>query len=153
MVVRARSLELELFASSLLTLLALLVITIGRFGFTRGLWAASLFVASLLAHESGHFVIAAITGTEVSTVGVSWKGLYLRRKSAAGAAEFFISAAGPAANIVIAAALWNSSGVTQWVAQMNAVLALINLLPYPGSDGQRIYSLIVRALGGAEPAA
>lgn len=121
---RVKSLVLEPFASALLALSVLLIITVVRFGRTGGLLAAGCFVLSLLAHEAGHVVIATMTGTEVSVIGACWKGVYLRRRWATGATEFLISAAGPAVNFVLTGLMWNGSAIIGWAAQMNAVLAL-----------------------------
>lgn len=136
---------MELFASALITLAALLIITVVRFGWADGLVAAGLFVLSLFAHEAGHILTARITHTEISAIGASWKGVYLRRKRAAGITEFLISAAGPAVNIALAALLWNGTGIAVWAAELNAALAVINLLPFSGSDGHRILNLLTHA--------
>lgn len=86
--------------------------------------------------------MARITGTRFSAIGFCWKGDYTRRARAKGAREFLISCAGPLVNVVLAAILWNDGGIITWLGQMNAILALVNLLPFGESDGQRILALV-----------
>jgi hypothetical protein len=116
----------------------LLLITVAQFGFDRGLAASALFVLSLLAHEAGHVTVAQLSGKRVTAVGFCFRGAYNRREAAEGATEFAISAAGPAVNLAIAAALNLQPGIAGWLGQLNLIVALFNLLPFGGSDGQRM---------------
>jgi Zn-dependent protease len=125
---------------------ALLAITAVRFDLGRGLAATAFFVLSLLAHEAGHFLVAKLNGTSCSAIGFCFRGAYLRRERASGVAEIAISSAGPLVNIVLAVVLWEKAGLFAWLAQMNAILALLNLIPFRGSDGQRILANL-RELG------
>ena len=138
---KASSLRLELFAGAIIPLTAILIITIFRFGLIDGLLSATLFIVSLLAHEAGHAAMAQLTGTKFSAIGFCWKGAYIRRQRSWGIREFLISLSGPMVNILLAVALWNAGGILTWLAQMNAILAVVNLIPFRGSDGQRIMSL------------
>jgi len=132
--------RLELRWGAILPIAAILLITIGRFGTGDGVAATVLLFASLAAHEAGHAVAAALTGTKFFAVGLCLKGAYIRRNCATGATELLISSAGPLVNLIMAMSLWNNHGLFQWLAQMNLFLAVINLLPYRGSDGQRIFA-------------
>ena len=144
MYVRAlRSIRLEFHKSFFLPLGALLVITIFRFGVARGLLSTTLFFACLLAHEVGHAAFAIATQTKVSALGFSKWGAYIRRhKSQVPANELLIAAAGPLANLVIALALRDQSGIVQWLAQINGVLFVVNILPFWNSDGKRIVNTL-----------
>ncbi len=139
-IVRAGKIKFELVAGAIVPITALLVITVVRFGLADGLMATALFVGCLLAHEAAHMLAALVTGTRFSAMGFCLRGAYIRRERARGIVELVISGAGPAVNLLLAAFLWRSQGILGWLAQMNAGLALINLLPLRGSDGQRIVS-------------
>jgi Zn-dependent protease len=135
----ARSIRLEFHKSFLLPLGALLFITIFRFGVARGLLSTGLFFACLMAHELGHAMFAVATQTKVSGLGFSKWGAYIRRHKAQDPAhELLIAAAGPLVNLVIALALREQSGIVQWLAQLNGVLFVVNILPFWNSDGKRI---------------
>ena len=136
-----KSIRFEFHKSFLLPLAALLVITIVRFGAASGLLCTGLFFACLLAHEVGHASFAIATNTQVSALGFCKWGAYIRRhKAAESANELLISAAGPAVNLAIALLLRDASGILGWLAQINVVLFLINILPMWNSDGKRMLS-------------
>lgn len=136
-----KAIRFEFQKSFLLPLSALLVITIFRFGVARGLMCTALFFGCLLAHELGHASFAVATNTQVSALGFCKWGAYIRRhKAVEGANELLISGAGPAVNLVIALLLRDASGILGWLAQINLVLFLINILPMWNSDGKRMLS-------------
>lgn len=112
--------------------------------------ALALF-AAVLVHELAHAVVARRRGLPVPKItlfifgGVSHMG---RQPSSAGE-EFKIAAAGPATSLVIAAAAaagaWavgdreqHVQGVLNYLAIVNAVLALFNILPGFPLDGGRV---------------
>ena len=135
---RAQTIHLEVFPSALIPAALVLLITITRFGVRQGFAASALLLLSLLAHEAAHIVAAQMSGKRVAAVGFCWKGAYNRRERAEGAAEFMISAAGPAMNLALAVVLMRQTGLAGWFAQVNLVLGVFNLLPIRGSDGQRM---------------
>ena len=139
---KKEKIRFELLAGAAIPTAAVLIITSARFGFFDGLTATALFLASLFAHEAGHAFTAMATGTRLSAVGFCLRGAYIRRSKARCGLELLISAAGPAVNLVLAVLLWGSVGIGGWLAQMNAFLVLINLVPFGGSDGQRIVAEI-----------
>jgi Zn-dependent protease len=130
--------KLEMSLGALVPLAVLLAITSGRFGVARGSIATALFVISLLAHELGHMVVGLLIGARVHAFGFCLFGTYIRRNKEDGLAEIMISAAGPLINLLIVMLLWNQTGVLNWLAQMNLVLLVLNLLPAFNSDGQRL---------------
>src|SRR6059058_2488155 len=137
-VASTKDVRFEIVVGALVPLLGLLVITGFRFGFRNGLVATLLAVLSLLLHEVGHAYAALLTHTRLSALGFCLWGSYIRRERAKGAAELFISAAGPATNLLIIALLWKNSGILGWLAQFNLFLLVANLIPHRGSDGRRM---------------
>ncbi len=135
---QAGKVRFELLAGAMVPITALLFITGIRFGLWDGLTTTALFLASLLAHEMAHAIVATMTGTRCSALGFCLRGAYIRRERAQGITELAISAAGPTVNFLLTLLLWNARGVWGWLAQMNAVLTVVNLLPWSGSDGGRM---------------
>jgi Zn-dependent protease len=101
-----------------------------------------LTAASLLLHECGHALTARWLGVRVQEVGVCLKGPYIRRERALDARqEAVIALGGPMVNAFLAVEVWRvGGGLGCWLALFNLVLLVSNLLPFPGSDGQRILS-------------
>lgn len=141
-IAKAGSIRFQVFAGASVPIALLLIVTIARFGTLSGISATALLIASLFAHEAGHCFSAALTDTKVSEIGLCLHGAYLRRQHANGLSEFLISASGVLVNAAIAAALWDSTGILLWVAQMNAVLVAVNLLPVGGTDGRRMLGIL-----------
>jgi len=98
--------------------------------------------AALLAvvlHEGAHLITAWIYGLKIKRVGCNWKGVYLVREAGLPEQNLFVTLAGPFANLMLAALLWAA-----WpeFGMFNLVLGLSNLLPLPGTDGLRAYTVI-----------
>jgi Zn-dependent protease len=128
---------------ALLLAALLLLFSIAQLGLFPGTIAGLLLAVCLLLHEGAHVAVAMMTHTPVLGGGVSLKGPYIRRKHAPSrAAEICISVAGILVNMAVALALWRFYGVLRWVAEVNAFLALTNLLPVSGSDGKRVLDAI-----------
>lgn len=130
------------------------------------------FLASILAHELGHAIAARSQDVGVLGITLSLLGGYaqLDRQAPTPKAEFVIAAAGPAVNLVIggigaAAAFvirrWDllgqwpradlATGALIWLAGVNIVLALFNLIPASPLDGGRVLTAALwRRLGDAE---
>ena len=123
----------------------------------------AVFLASLLAHELAHSVIARRNGMEVRGITLWLLGGVAQLGGAmpSAGAEFRIAAAGPAMSYALAgffAAL--SFGATavgvgtlvvsalQWLAFVNVVLGTFNLIPAAPLDGGRILASIVWAIRG-----
>jgi Zn-dependent protease len=67
------------------------------------------------------------------------KGAYIRRTdSQVAMTELVIASAGPAANLLLFLLLRSKYPVLSWVAELNLILAISNLLPIRGLDGHRI---------------
>ncbi len=118
-----------------------------------GIVAAGLFVASLLAHELAHAVVARRNGVEVEGITLWLLGGVARLKGEARTpgADFRIAGVGPLTSFVVAvgallvAALLSVVGVgglplavLQYLAVINVSLAVFNLIPAAPLDGGRL---------------
>ena len=118
-----------------------------------GLVLAALLFASVLAHELGHSVVARHEGVEVDGITLWMLGGVARLRNApeSPGAAFRISIAGPLVSFglavtfaVVAAAtgaLMVPTAVVDsliWLALVNGILGVFNLLPAAPLDGGRI---------------
>jgi Zn-dependent protease len=125
------------------------VIGIRLSGLWHGLALGALIVASLLLHEMGHMLAATALGVPVREFGLCMGGAYNRRGTASRRRqELLIASAGPMVNLLLICTLFLPL-IGPQLAYCNLVLCVINLLPLPASDGQRI----LRALFVSRPAA
>lgn len=115
--------------------------------------AAVLFLASLLAHELSHAVVAQRQGVGVDDITLWLLGgvARLRSEPRTAKAEMQIAVAGPLASLLVAAVLggvtWlfvlSGAGplivsITGYLAIVNVVLAAFNLIPAAPLDGGRV---------------
>ena len=120
--------------------------------------AAAAFLASLLAHELAHALVARRTGIEVTSVTLWLFGgvASLAREPATPAGDLRVAAAGPATSLALAGAFAATSlaiestaaphilvSVTGWLAGVNLMLGLFNLLPGAPLDGGRVLRAIL----------
>ncbi|MEM8924892.1 MAG: site-2 protease family protein [Actinomycetota bacterium] len=118
-----------------------------------GVAGVIVFFASILAHELGHAVVALRHGIEVSGVTLWVLGgvAKLERHAESARAEFQVAVAGPVTSAVLGvffaalAVIVNATvdvplllAVVAWLAGVNLVLAVFNLLPGAPLDGGRI---------------
>jgi Zn-dependent protease/CBS domain-containing protein len=123
-----------------------------------GVIGALLLICSLLAHELAHAVVARRAGVEVVdlTLWVFGGVASLRGEAETPRAAFRIAAVGPATSILLAAGLgvlgWlvEASGqsvllaaVVAWLAAINLVLGVFNLVPGAPLDGGRILAALL----------
>jgi len=104
-------------------------------------------VASVVAHEAAHALVAQHLGWDVIGLKIqSWKlvGVQVKTKEKVIASSAWIVAlAGPLTNIALGdACLAAHTPVLTVLGYFNFAVAIINLLPIPGSDG----SVILRSL-------
>jgi Zn-dependent protease len=123
-----------------------------------GLVTAGLFFASVLAHELAHSVIARRHGVKVDGITLWMLGgvAKLGGESPTAGAEFRIAGAGPATSVGLAA-LFGVTAYTvsalgapgllgsalAWLALINGILAVFNLIPAAPLDGGRILSSLL----------
>ena len=122
-------------------LLVLLCVVLGvsMGGWQLGLPEGALFLASLLLHEAGHILAAAILKVPVREVGLELRGAYIKRAhSTRRRDEILIAASGPLMNLLVVVPLIFVPRLGPQLAMCNLMLGVINLLPLPSSDGQRI---------------
>jgi len=113
-----------------------------------GLLAALGLLASILVHELGHAVVARRNGVKVRRISLwAFGGVaQLEGEPADPAAEFKIAGVGPAISLLVglglllpAAAVPGVPGATLgWLASINIILAVFNLIPGAPLDGGRV---------------
>jgi Zn-dependent protease len=128
-----------------------------------GIVATLLFFASLLAHELSHSFVARAKGIPVEGITLfAFGGVSRTRMDAETAGdEFQIAGVGPLTSIAIAVlfgllywigigAGWSVAvnGVTGYLASINLMLAIFNLLPGFPLDGGRLFRAIVWKITG-----
>lgn len=119
---------------------------------------AAIFFLSILLHELSHSLVAKARGIEVTGItlfvfgGVSNLG----REAESAGEEFWIAIVGPLTSLLIGvvfAVLWialrspypEASSVAGYLASINAVIAVFNMLPGFPLDGGRVFRSIVWA--------
>jgi Zn-dependent protease len=136
---RVGEIELQATKGALPLMSGLAVLSVLRWGGGAGIAAAGLIAGSLLLHELGHLLMARALGVRVKAIGFCLKGAYLQRSDSRRAHyELLIASAGPASNLLIFAFLRDGDLMLRWVAILNLVLAISNLIPFPGTDGARM---------------
>ncbi|AYY15746.1 site-2 protease family protein [Actinobacteria bacterium YIM 96077] len=125
--------------------------------------ATALFVLSLLAHEVGHAVVAQRNGITVDGITLWLLGGVARLRGDArdAATDFRIAAVGPAISFILglgfAGATWLVTGigatnlvagVLSYLAVINVLLAVFNLIPAAPLDGGRILRSLLWAWRG-----
>ncbi|HEX9343101.1 MAG TPA: site-2 protease family protein [Actinomycetota bacterium] len=132
-------------------------------------WAAAavttaLFLASLLAHELAHAVLARqVAGVEVEDITFWLFGGMSRMRGELPTpwTQLLVTAAGPAASLLLGGAFWLAAvvlaavgagglpaGAALWLALMNLALAVFNLIPGAPLDGGRmLHALLWRFQG------
>jgi Zn-dependent protease len=122
-----------------------------------------LFFLSLLAHEMAHSVVAVVRGIPVHRITFFLFGgmAQTSKDSRSAGEEFLIAIAGPAMSVALSAAflgLWWLCAVNGWpgwlvgttayLAVLNAVLAVFNMLPgFPMDGGRVLRAAIWKATG------
>lgn len=126
-----------------------------------GVITSLLFFASVLAHEISHSLVAKRNGIPVRSITLFIFGGVARitREAEKAGIELKMAAAGPACSLAIAAlcaAVWYTttgvsehvSGAALWLAEVNAFLAVFNLVPgFPLDGGRVLRSLLWRFTG------
>jgi Zn-dependent protease/CBS domain-containing protein len=128
-----------------------------------GIVATVLFFISILIHELSHSLVARAKGIPVDSITLFIFGSVAsgRRDAETPGEEFQIAGIGPLTSIVIAIlsgavagigslADWSIAaiGVARYLANINAILAIFNLLPGFPLDGGRVFRAIVWKLTG-----
>jgi Zn-dependent protease/CBS domain-containing protein len=116
----------------------------------KGLVASLLFFVSILLHELGHAVVARRHGLSTQSITLFIFGgvAQLEKDPRDGRAEFWMAAAGPAVSLVLAGLFYacatlpflgpSAAAVAKYLALINLILALFNLVPAFPMDGGRL---------------
>lgn len=126
-----------------------------------GVIASLLLFASVIAHELSHSLAARANGIPVSSItlfifgGVS----QITREARKANTELIIAAAGPVCSLALAGLFWllylYTDGVIEpvaaialWLASVNGVLAVFNLIPGFPLDGGRVFRALLWRFSG-----
>ena len=117
-----------------------------------GIVTSLLFFASVVAHELAHSLVARFYGIPVKSITLFIFGgmAQIAREASRPGAELKMAAAGPACSLAIGglfALLWLfTRGIIEpvaalafWLAQINVVLVIFNLIPGFPLDGGRVF--------------
>jgi len=128
---------------------------------TAGILTSFLFFASVLAHEIAHSLVARRNDIPVKNITLFMFGgvANITREAARASVELRLAAAGPACSLVLGglfALIWYLtgsisdviSGVALWLAQVNVILALFNLIPGFPLDGGRVFRSVLWRITG-----
>jgi Zn-dependent protease len=122
---------------------------------------ALLLLVSVVVHELAHSLIARTQGIEVHNITLFIFGgtAQIGEEPKSARSELLIALAGPIASLLLASFFWVLEWVSLpngvqfhalagWLAWINLVLALFNLIPGFPLDGGRIFRAIVWAITG-----
>ncbi|MBW4706289.1 site-2 protease family protein [Roseobacter sp. YSTF-M11] len=120
---------------------------------TMAITAMLLFFASLLLHEVSHSVVARWLGVPIKGITLFLFGgvAELEAEPQSAAVEFWVALAGPAMSLCLALGFWVLTGISDialqsliltevlsYLATINLILALFNLVPAFPLDGGRV---------------
>ncbi|RPH38902.1 MAG: site-2 protease family protein [Planctomycetota bacterium] len=116
----------------------------------KGLVASLLFFVSILLHELGHAVVARLHGLRTRSITLFIFGgvAQLEKDPRDGRAEFWMAAAGPVVSLALAGFFYacanlpfvgpSAAAVAKYLALINLILAVFNLVPAFPMDGGRL---------------
>jgi Zn-dependent protease len=91
-----------------------------------------------------------MVGIKVKSVGLCMKGMYVVRESGTPAKNLLVSLAGPLTNVALILLFWH---VSRTFTLANLCLAICNLAPVKGSDGDRALVCLEQMQKESTPAA
>jgi Zn-dependent protease len=107
---------------------------------------AAVSAVALIAHEYGHLLAARATGRQTAGWGFRWYGIGVRLEVGDLRSFWRVALAGPAASVGMAAllapGLATDVALAHFAFWVNALMFLVNLLPFGPSDG----AWVVRSL-------
>lgn len=127
---------------------------------TMGAITAVLLFVSVLIHELAHSLLAQHYGLAVPRITLFLFGgvSQLAEEPPGPASEFWITLAGPATSLVLAAVCWEAEplvaasaplyALAEYLAWLNLLLAVFNLIPGFPLDGGRIFRAMVWRITG-----
>ena len=131
-----------------------------------GIATSLLFFTSVVAHELAHSLVGRANGIPVKSITLFLFGgmAHMTREASRHGAEFRMALAGPVASLAIGGLFFvlylllqsvnePVAALTFWLARINVVLALFNLIPGFPLDGGRVFrSLLWRFSGNYQRA-
>jgi Zn-dependent protease len=93
----------------------------------------------MVLHEMGHVVTSLMVGIRVKSVGLCMKGMYIVREAGTPMKNLLISLAGPLTNVALILIFYR---VSPTFTLANLCLAVCNLAPVKGSDGDRVLTCL-----------
>ncbi len=131
-----------------------------------GIITSLLFFASVLAHELAHSLVGRVNGIPIKSITLFIFGgmAQMTKEATRAGAELKMAIAGPACSLAISGMFallwWLTRGVIEpvaamafWLAWVNGVLAVFNLIPGFPLDGGRVFrSLVWRFTGNYQRA-
>ena len=128
----------------------------------KGLVASLLFFVSILLHELGHAVVARGHGVRTRSITLFVFGgvAQLEEDPRDGRAEFWVAAAGPVVSLTLAGLFYacailpfvgaSIAAVARYLALINLILAVFNLVPaFPMDGGRLLRGALWQPLGKA----
>lgn len=126
-----------------------------------GIFASLLFFASIVAHELAHSLVGRANGIPVKSITLFIFGgvAHMTREATRHGDEFKMAAAGPASSLVIGGLFyllhWLIQGISEpvdamvlWLATVNVLVAVFNLIPGFPLDGGRVFRSILWRFSG-----
>ena len=126
-----------------------------------GIVTSIIFFASVLAHELAHSLVGIRNGIPVKSITLFFFGgvAHIGKEASRATTELKMAAAGPLCSIALAgvfyAISWLTSGFneyvatfTLWLAYINGILAIFNMIPGFPLDGGRVLRAIVWLVTG-----
>ena len=109
-----------------------------------------LGISAMVLHEFGHLATSLMVGIKVKSVGMCMKGMYIVREAGTPMNNLLVSLAGPLTNVALILLFWN---VSTTFTLANLCLAICNLAPVRGSDGDRAWTCFEQLQQESTPAA
>jgi Zn-dependent protease len=109
----------------------------------------SLGIIAMVLHEFGHLVTSLMVGIKVKSVGMCMKGMYIVREAGSPMKNLLVSLAGPLTNVALILLFWH---VSTTFTLANLCLAICNLAPVRGSDGDRAWTCFQQMQKESSPA-
>ena len=94
-----------------------------------------LGLLAMVLHEAGHLIASFAVGLKVKDIGISMKGVYIVREAGTPWKNLIVSLAGPLTNICLLLGSWHAADA---FTLANMCIAICNLAPVRGSDGDRV---------------
>ena len=126
-----------------------------------GIFTSLLFFASVVVHELAHSLVGRANGIPVRSITLFIFGgiAHMTKEATHYGAEFKMAVAGPVSSLMIAGIFFmlyfllqniseSMMAVVFWLAQVNVVLAVFNLIPGFPLDGGRVFRSVLWRFSG-----